>query len=459
MQAADTLTYAVEFAIIGFMDDGRGGAPSMQVITPSGFGKLSGKHDLTAMFDEQPAFNFNPSAKVIGAWFRPRISALPMSFSDATLARFTADTGRAVTRELLREGRNALLDPWKSAKEKNPNLTVDKSLVEKYLESVKEPIKDYQDYTTWWFGKRRDFLTSLRDYLRAEVNPDAVVLYTADATECGKPYPNSYSRPDVVTDDLSSWEDEVSKAISLEQALSTRLHYNALTKPVMPYSGYEWDHSVPPPDPANYRQTPGVMMTHSFNRVYTTSDPASWEAFTTPDGLAAIRHFCLNEDKMADDRLKDNPDTKHEKEDQMLGYFVADMELAGPYSMMPEARALAFGNPRYIGYLSSNNFTRGFPQYARAFNANFLALPALPADTLSGATSDSEVIVRRINTPKDGTWLAIINTGFSDKIGVTVNLPRPGTVTNAVTGSPMPVNGGQIRLNLYPAQLVSVRIQ
>ena len=146
-------------------------------------------------------------------------------------------------------------------------------------------------------------------------------------------------------------------------------------------------------------------------------------------------------------------------DEHVLGYFVSDVELAGPYSMMPEARALAFGNPCYFGYLSSNNFTRGFPQYARAFNANYLALPALSASTVAGAASDSEVVVRRIDTTSDGTWIAIINIGMDDKIGVTVTLPVSGTVTNGVTGSAVSTSGNQITMDLYPAQLVTLRIQ
>ena len=424
LQAAATLTPAHEFAMIGSI----GGSPR-QVITPHGAGKVSGNHDLSAMFDDQPVLG--EPLNVLGAWLRPRVSAVPVSFDDATLERYSP----SITREELRASREKLLNPKKAGDA--------------------APITAYYD---WWLRKRHDWLVDVRDYLRDKVNPDAAVLYTADVTECGKPHPKA--QPDVVTDDLVTWEgpeyepwgDEPPKhdALALEDALAERLGHQALTRWTLPYSGYEWDHSVPPPDPQNYRNTFGVMMTQSFNRVYTTSDPATWEAFTTPDGSAAIRHYCLNEDVMSDPRISDPV------EKQLLGYFVTDMELAGPYSMMPEARALAFGNPRYIGYLSSNSFNRGFPQYARAFNAHYLALPALPAVTVPGAASDPEVVVRRIDTPQ-GTWLAIINIGFGDKRGVTVTLPTPGGVVDAVTGAPLAVSEGKLKLDMYPAQLTALR--
>ena len=47
-----------------------------------------------------------------------------------------------------------------------------------------------------------------------------------------------------------------------------------------------------------------------------------------------------------------------------------------------------------LGYLLGGNLGRGFPQYVREFNANFLALPALPSERLSGASDDKEIVVR-----------------------------------------------------------------
>jgi hypothetical protein len=86
----------------------------------------------------------------------------------------------------------------------------------------------------------------------------------------------------------------------------------------------------------------------AFSRQYSVADSAAMEAFRTPDGLAMIRHYPLNE---------------HVMKTEDVGYFVADFEEAGPYCMLAEARALANGDPRYIGYM-----------WAIACNVDFLCM-------------------------------------------------------------------------------------
>ena len=95
----------------------------------------------------------------------------------------------------------------------------------------------------------------------------------------------------------------------------------------------------------------------------------------------------------------------------------------------------------------------------RNFNTAFLSLPALPSDILSSAASDSEVVVRSIRTPNHGTYLAIINTGMTDKPSVTVNLPSDGKVTDAPTGDPIAASDGKVQMSLYPFQLRALRVQ
>ena len=137
--------------------------------------------------------------------------------------------------------------------------------------------------------------------------------------------------------------------------------------------------SRPADDPQNYKDVDGVLFSHAFNRNYTVASPRTFEAFRSLAGLAVIRHYPLNENMMFDQR-----------DQQILGYFVADIERAGPYCMMAEAHAMAHGDPTMIGYLTGGNFGRGFPGYVRNFNANFLALPALPSTIVPGAASDSD---------------------------------------------------------------------
>jgi len=111
-----------------------------------------------------------------------------------------------------------------------------------------------------------------------------------------------------------------------------------------------------------------------------------------------------------------------------------------------------------IGYLVGCNFGRGFPEYARNFNANYLALPALPSQLVKNAANDDEVFVRRIDTDKHGTWVAVINTSLHARHDVNVALPE-GKVTDAATGWPVHAAADKTTIDMYPCQLRSFRVQ
>ena len=162
---------------------------------------------------------------------------------------------------------------------------------------------------------------------------------------------------------------------------------------------------------------------------------------------AAVAMQALNENMMFDKEDKD-----------ILGYFVCDIERAGPYCMMAEAHAMARGDPTMIGYLVGCNFGRGFPKYVRNFNVNYLALPALSSQIVKDAASDADVFVRRIDTDGHGKWFAVINTSLHAKHSVTVALPH-GTVTDAESGQRVSTSNGAVTLSLYPCQLRSFRVQ
>lgn len=352
----------------------------------------------------------------VGAWFRPRPSHLPISFADAALGRFAreANENKSVTREQLRS---------------------DATLRERYY--------------AWWFGKRRDFLAALTAYLREKVNPRAVVLFTADTSEPGR----SLEGPmQIVTDDVAAWKDLLRRpqpgnrqpALTPYDAIVREDRYlRALFAPPSTWGQWEWQHSSPQPDPAGYRNLPGTLLTFSFNRAYTVASPGAFDAFRGGAGLAVIRHYPLNEDVM----------------DKSLGYFVADVERSGPYSLLGEARAMAHGDPFYLGYLASSSFNHGFPEYARAFYAAFSALPALPSRVLPGAASDPEVIVRAIATPGQGTYLAVVNVGLTEKKNVAVRLPVAGRVADAATGAALAARGGVVRVSLPPCALRALRVR
>lgn len=359
-------------------------------------------------------------AKFVGAWVRPR-SQLPIGFGDPTRERFAkeANGGKQVSRDELKN---------------------DKTLLDKYYK--------------WWFSKRRDFLVEMRDYLRENGIDDATVLYTACAAEPGVSF--ATWDPYLVADDVEGWKkllantgnekDATINVITPQEVVDRKMYLEALVAPPKNWGDWEIYHANPAADPLMYKETDGVLMTQAFNRLYTVMDPATFELFRGPAGLAIERHYSLNENMMFSKTAKSK-----------LGYFAADIERNGPYCMMGEAMAMANGDPRYISYLVGRNFVRGFPQYVRNFNTAFLSLPALPSERLENAASDNAVVVRSIATPKNGRYFAIINTAMTDKNKVTVKLPQ-GKVTDAATGEVVQADNGAVTLTLYPFQMRALHV-
>ncbi|MBI5384406.1 MAG: hypothetical protein HZA90_06925 [Verrucomicrobia bacterium] len=362
-------------------------------------------------------------ARFEGIWLRPRWQ-LPMSFADATRRRFAteANGGNAVSKA---------------------DLLADKALL--------------QRYENWWFGKRREFLTTMRDYLQQQGVPDATVLFTAEAGEPGTHFATWEKR--LVTDDVEAWskilatpehcrDNKPVVPLIVERVVKENLYLEALQAPPLNWGNWEIHHANPPADPLRYHDTPGVLMTHCINRSYTAASPKTFEAFRGPSGLAVMRHYSLNENMAFDQQDKEK-----------LGYFVADLERAGPACMMAEALAVANGDPTLLGYLHGGNFGRGFPRYVREFNANFLALPALPSERLAGACDDPEVVVRVIRTPDHGTYLAVVNTGFASKAKVGIRLPVAGAVQDAVSGTTLSNRDRLLELTLHACELRSLLVR
>jgi hypothetical protein len=361
-------------------------------------------------------------ADFLGIWLRSR-GQMPISFSDAALARFAADTTREkpVTRPELRE---------------------DSTL--------------YGQYVDWWEGQRHDFWAAMRDFLLSGGIDDAVVLYTGTSGEPGVPFPTW--DPYLVTDRPDLWRpilqrpehQKGSRGLiqpwTIDNVVDQGLYFQALTSPGLNWGDWEVHHSRPADDPHRYGKTEGVLLTHAFNRNYTVASPETFDAYRTVSGLAIVRHYALNENMMVD---QDDQD--------LLGYFIADIERAGPYCMMGEIMAMAHGDPTMIGYLVGSNFARGFPHYVRQFNANFLALPALPSAVLPDATDDPEVVVRRIDTPAHGSWIALINRSLHGKPQLTITLPD-GPWHDAVTDQPLESRSGRITLDMQPCQLRTLHL-
>lgn len=374
---------------------------------------------------------YREKARFVGAWFRQRPTAMPISFNESNLRLFAAEAndGARITRA---------------------HLQADKALLDRYYR--------------WWFGKRRQFFDALLAHLRTTIGPEAALLYTNDTSEPGRPLPRSITgegKPNawqwmqvVVTDNFPLWEkilgDETHykfiKPYAFAEVVSRNMHARGLATFHENWAKWEMSHASPPNDPENYRDADGVLLTYTYNRLYTVSSPAALADYRTKRGLAAVRHYSLNEHEL------------NVGKEEPLGYFIADVERAGPYCMMAEARAVAHGDPWYLGSLAGNSNHRGFPEHVRRFHAAFLALPALPSEVLPDAAGDPEVVVRAIRTPKHGTWLAVANTGFGAKEGVAITLPTPGRVEDAATGQPVAAEGGKLTLSLGPAELRALRI-
>ncbi len=366
---------------------------------------------------------YQEQARFAGVWLRPR-AQMPVGFGDRTRARFAqeANQGAAVTREQLK---------------------ADKALYGRYL--------------AWWEGKRRDFLTALRDYLRGKGVKDAFVLYTGCSGEPGKGFGDF--QPRFFTDAPDLWAPVLAQEahqpplnrqwqVLTPAAVAEGDHYlRALLAPGATWGAWELQHSNPADDPAAYRQVEGVLLSHPFNRLYTVSSPKTFDLYRTPAGLALMRHYALNENMMSDAADK-----------ELLGYFVADVERAGPACMQAEAVAMAHGDPTMIGYLAGNNFGRGFPLYVRDFNANFLALPALPSRLLAGACAEAAVVARAIDAGSHGTYLSVVNTAPTPLRGVRVKVP-PGAVTALASGAALPRAGEAVTLDLRPYQVLALRVR
>ncbi len=376
---------------------------------------------------------YKDKAKIVGAWVRMRPTAMPISFTEANIRRFSqeANDGNRVTRSHLQS---------------------DKALLDKYY--------------AWWFNKRRDFLTAVRDHIRPAIGEDAFVLYTNDTSEPGRPLPRSITgegKPDgwqwmqvVATDDFATWEKILAdhdtypwfKPYDINEIIEKNMHLRAAQTFTENWDAkLELNHATPPDDPLTYKDVDGVMLSYTYNRLYTVGRPETFEPYRNGTGLTLMRHYSLNENEMTDNS------------GDLLGYFIIDVERAGPYCMMAEARAMAYGDPTHLGSLTGNSNLRGFPAYVRRFHQAFLALPALPSTMLSSASSDPEVVVREIKTDSHGTYYSVVNTSFNEKKDVVITLPAAGKVRDAAVNEDVAADNGKITLTLYPAQLRAFHVQ
>ncbi len=355
-----------------------------------------------------------------GAWFRPRPGEWPVSFADATRARFAkeANGGKGVSRADLKR---------------------DRALYGRYID--------------WYGAKRAEFCERIRKYLEDNGVKGAIVLLDNEDTEVG---PGLAGRRGVVTDDPERWRKLVKDVTDIaDPALaSDHLCLRERETPTSTWGPWEWQHACPADDPQHYRQLDRVWLTMSFHKLFSVNDPEAFDAFRNGSGTdSVVRHYGLNENMVRDG------DVNAKESKGIIGYAIADFERAGRACMLSEVHAMANGDPVNLGYLMGSTYTRGFPGPVREFNENFLALPALPSKVVKGACSDPEVVLREIDCTKQGQgrYYALVHVGMEAKKGVKVKFPAGGaSVTHIVSGRQLQLKNGVLELkSLRPWQLVA----
>lgn len=342
---------------------------------------------------------FKDKAKFAGAFFRTRPTEWPVSFSDATRARFAkeANGGMAVSRDDLRNNRR---------------------LYDKYLE--------------WWHMRRVKFLAELRAYLVEKGLPEAQVILDSEASEPGP----GIAGGGLLTDDPAAVKETFAaaglkepKCVTPAETLASHAFLRQRREPAGTWGKFEWQHACPGDDPENYNNQVGIGLAMPFNRLYSVNDPDAFKAYCNAGGTQTIvRHYSLNENMV----YKKNGGS----EERIVGYHICDMERAGRACMMNEVWAMAKGDPVNLGYLMGSCFARGFPGPVREFNLNYLALPALPSKVVQGACGDADVTVRRIDCTGYGRapYYMLVHTGKTDKSDVKVSIPGVKSLKAAVSG-------------------------
>ena len=365
---------------------------------------------------------FKDRAKFLGAFFRTRPTSFPIGFSDATRARFGQEAagGRTPSREELRN---------------------DRAL--------------YANYLDWWYGKRAAFLEALAKFLRQEGLKDAFVILDGEPSEPGP----GLSGGGFVADDpealKKAYEENGLKApekvVPLKDALAEHRYLKGRAEPAGTWGKWEWQHSCPADRPESFEKSEGAALAMPVNRLYSVGDPDAFKAYARADGMTTlVRHHSLNEHNVRA--------TVDGKQISPVGYDMNDTEKAGRASKMIEVTAMANGDVGNIGYLIGSCYATGFPEVAREFNGNFLALPALPSKVVKGACADPEVVLREIDCGKKGRYYAIVHTGKTPKSNVKIKFPKGSeSLQFPAYGKTLKLEAGTLTLkSVKPWQLIAV---
>ena len=406
---------------------------------------------------------------------------IQVSFSDYALARFEDETGVRLAGDHAQAKRNDVIQHHKVA------------------------------YYGWWYAKKRLFLLSVRDMLRA-LRPDLKLFYFPWHSDddypfsCGRLRYSGQPMDDKVyvpgtnillvpsfTVPPEEWSEEQKKRPALARnyyrerispALANRLStedllygrhrdmkelWGAARSGELPHLRYPEEMDLVSMftepgsvyasgvgcNPRLYRRDDGIVYWAPVHYKYTADNTEFLDLFRTGEGVAVANHFPYNEE------------TGHANTYSL--HCALGVEHAGPFCMMEEVLAMANVDPAYVMMSMWEPLKRGFPKYAREFAAAYRALPTVPSQVLDGAVEpgDRDIVVRSYATDY-GTYFAVINSAFdlaTKKIAVTVDpgFQHISSVRDLVTDGTIAferVQGGNVRLALVmrPMELKSLRM-
>ena len=364
---------------------------------------------------------YKDQANFIGAWIRNR-GSMPVSFSETTRNRFCADTGRAsgsVTIEAL-TNKSSDSEYWRHICKMNQFPAL------------------YQEYRTWWYGKRRDWLVAMQGYLENGGLAGAKVYYCGESAEAG-PSPHNLAFYDNYYDFLprenSAWDacGYSGTKTTIEQGAEIYETYGLRTDSMTWYPD-EYNHACPRNDCETYTNVSDVALCYPYNCVYTTLPPLAADYRNGSGDLFFSRHFCL-----------------YEGCGNGVGYFTTEMDRVGRAIMLPELHAMAHQDPTVIGFMQGGHLARNSTKEFREFNENFLSLPAIKGTLVRGGSWSDAVTIRKYATPA-ATYYAAINTSGTAQTA-TCAAPE-GPLFATVTGAALPVSGGTATFSLEPYQML-----